>query len=148
MLSQSAFILSFPPSYPPPPPSLSLSLPFTGFLSFHPFLPHREQWYGILFSQTSTTKKSNLLLAVFYPNSDIPWLGPFSYLGPKPVAGVADPRRAAGVPPVVPALEQEKALFPVLPPRHPSFQTPSTLLWASESVLQVCVCVCVCITKL
>ena len=101
------------------------------------FFPPREKWYGALFSQTSSTKKSNLVLTVYYPDSDVPWLGQFSYLGPKSFTNVTDPRRGA-VGPVQPS-DSEKNLFPVVPPRHPSFQNPSSLLWASEAVLQVCV---------
>ena len=87
-----------------------------------------DNWFGLLFSQTSSSKKSNLILAVFYPDSEIPWLGLLSYLGPKPTH--TDPRITSA---------SDKDPFPVPPPRAPSFQTPNVLLWASETVLQVCV---------
>lgn len=135
MSAVNDLLLSQPCSCLPTPCYLPPSLPPS---------THREHWYGILYSQTSSTKKSNLLLSVLYRNADVPWLGPFSYLGPRPVTGVTDPRRAAGAPPSVP-LEQEKNPFPVPPPRLPSFQTPNSLLWASEMVLQVCVCMHVCV---
>ena len=90
----------------------------------------REKWYGLLFSQLFNSKKSNLVLCVFYPNSEVPWLGPISYLGTKQPAVMADPRVA----------QQQTTpgdLFPVGPPRPPSFSSPTNLLWAKETVLQV-----------
>jgi hypothetical protein len=90
----------------------------------------REKWYGLLFSQLFNSKKSNLVLCVFYPNSEVPWLGPISYLGTKQPAVMADPRVAQQTTP--------GDLFPIGPPRPPSFSSPSNLLWAKETVLQVC----------
>lgn len=91
----------------------------------------REKWYGLLFSQLFNSKKSNLVLCVFYPNSEVPWLGPISYLGTKQPAVMADPRVAQQTTP--------GDMFPVGPPRPPSFSSPTNLLWAKETVLQVCI---------
>ena len=76
---------------------------------------------------------------MFYPDADIPWLGPFDYLGPKTVA-VFDPRTQQ-------QRDSENAPFPVTPSHFPSFHTPGNLLWAKESLLQVrgtvaSVCMC------
>ena len=92
----------------------------------------RDKWYGLLVSQLFNSKKSNLVLCVFYPNSEVPWLGPIPYLGTKqPTTTVmADPR-------VAPQPSQTGDLFPVGPPRPPSFNSPANLLWAKETVLQV-----------
>lgn len=84
-----------------------------------------DGWFGLLFSAvSSSSKKSNLVLSVFYPNADIPWLGPFLYLGPKPSVL----RKTDG--------EDSDNPFPVPPSRNLSYQVPGSLLWASESVLQ------------
>ena len=88
---------------------------------------HREKWFGLLFSQTSSSKKSNMVLSVLYPDADIPWLGPFLYLGSKPTN--VDPR----------ITQNEKDSFPVVPPRPLSFQTRASLIWPKESGLQVMV---------
>lgn len=81
-----------------------------------------------MFSQTSTSKKANLVLCVLYPNSDLPWLGQMAYLGPK-TTDITDPR--------IQSTTNGPNLFPVGPSHLPSFHTPSNLLWAKESVLQV-----------
>ena len=95
------------------------------------YLLFREKWYGLLFSQLFNSKKSNLVLCVFYPNSDVPWLGPIQYLGTnQPTTVMSDPRVAQQT--------QPGDLFPIGPPRPPSFSSPSDLLWAKETVLQVC----------
>ena len=90
----------------------------------------REKWYGLLFSQLFNSKKSNLVLCVFYPNSEIPWLGPIPYLGTKQPTVMTDPRVAQQTTP--------GDIFPIGPPRPPSFSSPNNLLWAKETVLQVC----------
>ena len=119
----------------------------------------REDWFGVLFSQTASSKKSNLVLGVFYPGTSLSWLGRVLYLGNHPEN--TDPRLQQ-------AAEKEKgAMYPLPPPRPLSFQTPNNFLWAEEGVLQsditkvirysrklpekesslvkVCVCVCVCV---
>lgn len=91
-----------------------------------------EKWYGLLFSQSSSSKKANLVLCVLYPNSELPWLGQMAYLGPKTKAdgsSSADPRLQGS--------SSETNPFPVAPMHLPSFHTPSNLLWAKEAVLQV-----------
>ena len=90
----------------------------------------REEWYGFLFSQTSASKKANLVLCVLYPKADLPWLGKMNYLGPK-TTEVGDPRVQSSV-------AVETSQFPVGPSHLPSFHTPSNLFWVKESVLQVC----------
>ena len=82
----------------------------------------------MLYSQTSSTKKANLVLCVLYPNTELPWLGQITYLGPK-TTDIGDPRIQTATSKVSP--------FPVGPAHLPSFHSPSTLLWAKESVLQV-----------
>lgn len=88
-------------------------------------IPCSERWYGLLFSQTSNSKKANLVLCVLYPNAELPWLGQMSYLGSK-TQDVGDPR-----------VQTDIYRFPVGPSHLPSFHTPSNLFWAKESVLQV-----------
>lgn len=87
-----------------------------------------EEWYGFLFSQTSASKKANLVLCVLYPKADLPWLGKMKYLGPKSPE-VGDPRVQSSV-------AVETSQFPVGPSHLPSFHTPSNLFWVKESVLQ------------
>lgn len=44
---------------------------------------HRPEWYGMLYSQADSKKKSNLMMSVFEPGSEpLPWLGKISHLGP------------------------------------------------------------------
>lgn len=88
----------------------------------------------MLFSQTSNSKKANLVLCVLYPNMELPWLGQLAYLGPKS-SDVTDPRIQAPT-------NSEISPFPVVPSHLPSFHSPSSLLWAKEAVLQVtCTCI-------
>ena len=85
---------------------------------------HREDWFGFLYSFTSTTKKANLVLSVLFPNAELSWLGPFKYLGPK--ASTSDPRGSKSASP-----------FPVSTPHTLSYQTqPGQLCWAKDSCLQ------------
>lgn len=84
----------------------------------------REDWFGFLYSATSTTKKANLVISVLFPNTELPWLGPFKYLGPK--ASTSDPRGSKSASP-----------FPVSTPHTLSYQAqPGQLCWAKESCLQ------------
>lgn len=87
-----------------------------------------EHWYGFLFSQTSASKKANLVLCVLYPNTELPWLGRTVYLGPKVPEPGGDPR--------IQTATTDVNWFPVEPAHLPSFHTPSNLFWAKESVLQ------------
>lgn len=46
-------------------------------------LSFRPEWYGMLYSQADSKKKSNLMLSVFDPGAEpLPWLGKISHLGP------------------------------------------------------------------
>ena len=87
----------------------------------------RDDWYGLLFSQTSSSKKANLVLGVFYPRASLSWLGQFQYLGNRPENAV-DPRLQS---------EEKAPMFPLPPPRPHSFQSPNNFFWAEEGVLQV-----------
>ncbi|XP_071354331.1 integrator complex subunit 14 [Trachinotus anak] len=41
------------------------------------------EWYGMLYSQADSKKKSNLMMSLFEPGSEpLPWLGKISHLGP------------------------------------------------------------------
>uniref|UniRef100_H2UGI6 Integrator complex subunit 14 n=1 Tax=Takifugu rubripes TaxID=31033 RepID=H2UGI6_TAKRU len=41
------------------------------------------EWYGMLYSQADSKKKSNLMMSIFEPGSEpLPWLGKISHLGP------------------------------------------------------------------
>uniref|UniRef100_A0AAQ5YGQ3 von Willebrand factor A domain-containing protein 9 n=1 Tax=Amphiprion ocellaris TaxID=80972 RepID=A0AAQ5YGQ3_AMPOC len=41
------------------------------------------EWYGMLYSQADSKKKSNLMMSLFEPGPEpLPWLGKISYLGP------------------------------------------------------------------
>ena len=94
-----------------------------------------EDWYGVLFSQTASSKKSNLVLGVFYPGTSLSWLGQFKYLGNRSENAV-DPRLQQQP-------EEKGAAFPLPPPRPLSFQSPNNFFWADEGVLQVgTVCLC------
>lgn len=40
-------------------------------------------WYGMLYSQADSKKKSNLMMSLFEPGPEtLPWLGKISQLGP------------------------------------------------------------------
>lgn len=46
-----------------------------------------NEWYGFIYSWADTKKKSNLMLTVLEPGSDVvPWLGNFNNLGPLDAA--------------------------------------------------------------
>lgn len=43
----------------------------------------RPEWFGMLYSQADSKKKSNLMMSIFEPGSEpLPWLGKISHLGP------------------------------------------------------------------
>lgn len=43
----------------------------------------RPEWYGMLYSQADSKKKSNLMMSLFEPGPEpLPWLGKVSQLGP------------------------------------------------------------------
>lgn len=44
---------------------------------------HRPEWYGMLYSQADSKKKSNLMMSLFEPGPEpLPWLGKMAQLGP------------------------------------------------------------------
>lgn len=47
------------------------------------FFSRRPEWYGMLYSQADSKKKSNLMMSLFEPSAEpLPWLGKISHLGP------------------------------------------------------------------
>lgn len=66
---------------------------------FHltPLLSHplpRPDWYGMLYSQADSKKKSNLMMSLFEPGPlPLPWLGKIAQLGPT--SGTSAPVRLA-----------------------------------------------------
>ena len=47
-----------------------------------PLVP-RPDWYGMLYSQADSKKKSNLMMSLFEPGPEpLPWLGKVAQLGP------------------------------------------------------------------
>jgi len=49
-----------------------------GFVLFN-----RPEWYGMLYSQADSKKKSNLMMSLFEPGPEpLPWLGKMAQLGP------------------------------------------------------------------
>uniref|UniRef100_A0A665WAR2 Integrator complex subunit 14 n=1 Tax=Echeneis naucrates TaxID=173247 RepID=A0A665WAR2_ECHNA len=43
----------------------------------------KTEWYGMLYSQADSKKKSNLMMSLFEPGSEpLPWLGKITHLGP------------------------------------------------------------------
>lgn len=76
-------------------------------------------------SAAASSKKSNLILTVLFPDAEVPWLGQIRHLGPK--SSGSDPR----------LLESgKKDHFPVSVPHMLSYQAPTTLFWAKEAGLQ------------
>ncbi|XP_068595859.1 integrator complex subunit 14 [Brachionichthys hirsutus] len=56
------------------------SLKVEGMVALVQFGP---EWYGMLYSQADSKKKSNLMMSVFEPGpGPLPWLGKISHLGP------------------------------------------------------------------
>lgn len=52
----------------------------------------RPEWYGMLYSQADSKKKSNLMLSVFDPGAEpLPWLGKISHLGPVSGKSITPP---------------------------------------------------------
>lgn len=85
-----------------------------------------KDWFGLLGSESCQGgRKSNLVLSVLYPGGDVPWLGQLSHLGFMPQA--VDPRSSSSMG------------FPVSLSNRLSYQSPSNLVWVSDSVLQVCI---------
>lgn len=85
---------------------------------------YSDNWYGLLSSASTFSKKSNLILTVLFPGATVPWFGQMSYLGPKMVG--TDPRLS----------DQGSSGYPVSVPHVMSYQAPSTLFWAKETGIQ------------
>ncbi|XP_053282498.1 integrator complex subunit 14 [Pleuronectes platessa] len=82
------------------------------------------EWYGMLYSQADSKKKSNLMMSLFEPGSEpLPWLGKISYLGPISEA------------PENPYGEDDKSPFPVQPSAKRSYAQNVTV-WIKASGLQ------------
>uniref|UniRef100_A0A8C7ZPB9 Integrator complex subunit 14 n=1 Tax=Oryzias sinensis TaxID=183150 RepID=A0A8C7ZPB9_9TELE len=85
----------------------------------------RPEWYGMLYSQADSKKKSNLMMSLFEPGSEpLPWLGKITYLGP--VSEAAENPYGE---------DDSKSPFPVQPPAKRSYAQNVTV-WIKASGLQ------------
>uniref|UniRef100_A0A8C7ZTC4 Integrator complex subunit 14 n=1 Tax=Oryzias sinensis TaxID=183150 RepID=A0A8C7ZTC4_9TELE len=83
------------------------------------------EWYGMLYSQADSKKKSNLMMSLFEPGSEpLPWLGKITYLGP--VSEAAENPYGE---------DDSKSPFPVQPPAKRSYAQNVTV-WIKASGLQ------------
>uniref|UniRef100_A0A671V5J5 Integrator complex subunit 14 n=1 Tax=Sparus aurata TaxID=8175 RepID=A0A671V5J5_SPAAU len=83
------------------------------------------EWYGMLYSQADSKKKSNLMLSVFDPGAEpLPWLGKISHLGP--VSEAAENPYGE---------DDNKSPFPVQPQVKRSYAQNVTV-WIKASGLQ------------
>uniref|UniRef100_A0A3B3Z9W1 Integrator complex subunit 14 n=1 Tax=Periophthalmus magnuspinnatus TaxID=409849 RepID=A0A3B3Z9W1_9GOBI len=83
------------------------------------------EWFGMLYSQADSKKKSNLMMSLFEPGPDpLPWLGKISHLGPISEA-VENPYGE----------DDSKSPFPVQPPVKRSYAQNVTV-WIKASGLQ------------
>ncbi|XP_072291469.1 integrator complex subunit 14 isoform X1 [Eucyclogobius newberryi] len=83
------------------------------------------EWFGMLYSQADSKKKSNLMMSLFEPGPEpLPWLGKFSHLGPISEA----PENPYGE-------DDSKSPFPVQPPVKRSYAQNVTV-WIKASGLQ------------
>ncbi|KAF4091587.1 hypothetical protein AMELA_G00038630 [Ameiurus melas] len=82
-------------------------------------------WFGMLYSQADSKKKSNLMMSLFEPGPEpLPWLGKISQLGPISDA----PENPYGE-------DDSKSPFPVLPKSKRSYAQNVTV-WIKASGLQ------------
>ncbi|KAF5895053.1 von Willebrand factor A domain-containing protein 9, partial [Clarias magur] len=82
-------------------------------------------WFGMLYSQADSKKKSNLMMSIFEPGPEpLPWLGKISQLGPISDA----PENPYGE-------DDSKSPFPVLPKNKRSYAQNVTV-WIKASGLQ------------
>lgn len=52
-------------------------------MSIIEFSSIRPEWFGMLYSQADSKKKSNLMMSLFeFGSEPLPWLGRISQLGP------------------------------------------------------------------
>ncbi|XP_077372905.1 integrator complex subunit 14 isoform X2 [Festucalex cinctus] len=83
------------------------------------------EWFGMLYSQADSKKKSNLMMSLFEPSTEpLPWLGKISHLGPISEA-VENPYGE----------DDSKSPFPVQPPVKRSYAQNVTV-WIKASGLQ------------
>uniref|UniRef100_A0A3B3UP63 Integrator complex subunit 14 n=1 Tax=Poecilia latipinna TaxID=48699 RepID=A0A3B3UP63_9TELE len=83
------------------------------------------EWFGMLYSQADSKKKSNLMMSLFEPGSDpLPWLGKISHLGP--VSEAAENPYGE---------DDSKSPFPVQPQVKRSYAQNVTV-WIKASGLQ------------
>uniref|UniRef100_A0A3Q3L8L4 Integrator complex subunit 14 n=1 Tax=Mastacembelus armatus TaxID=205130 RepID=A0A3Q3L8L4_9TELE len=83
------------------------------------------EWYGMLYSQADSKKKSNLMMSLFEPGPEpLPWLGKISHLGPISEA-VENPYGE----------DDSKSPFPVQPQVKRSYAQNVTV-WIKASGLQ------------
>uniref|UniRef100_A0A672YAB5 Integrator complex subunit 14 n=1 Tax=Sphaeramia orbicularis TaxID=375764 RepID=A0A672YAB5_9TELE len=83
------------------------------------------EWYGMLYSQADSKKKSNLMMSLFEPGSEpLPWLGKISHLGP--ISEAAENPYGE---------DDSKSPFPLQPPVKRSYAQNVTV-WIKASGLQ------------
>ncbi|XP_060891426.1 integrator complex subunit 14 [Labrus mixtus] len=83
------------------------------------------EWYGMLYSQADSKKKSNLMMSLFEPGPDpLPWLGKISHLGP--ISEAAENPYGE---------DDSKSPFPVQPSAKRSYAQNVTV-WIKASGLQ------------
>uniref|UniRef100_A0A669DTA5 Integrator complex subunit 14 n=1 Tax=Oreochromis niloticus TaxID=8128 RepID=A0A669DTA5_ORENI len=83
------------------------------------------EWYGMLYSQADSKKKSNLMMSLFDPGPEpLPWLGKISHLGP--ISEAADNPYGE---------DDSKSPFPVQPQVKRSYAQNVTV-WIKASGLQ------------
>uniref|UniRef100_A0A3Q1HWJ0 Integrator complex subunit 14 n=1 Tax=Anabas testudineus TaxID=64144 RepID=A0A3Q1HWJ0_ANATE len=83
------------------------------------------EWYGMLYSQADSKKKSNLMMSLFEPGAEpLPWLGKISHLGP--ISEAAENPYGE---------DDSKSPFPVQPPVKRSYAQNVTV-WIKASGLQ------------
>ncbi|XP_049579752.1 integrator complex subunit 14 [Syngnathus scovelli] len=83
------------------------------------------EWFGMLYSQADSKKKSNLMMSLFEPGTEpLPWLGKISHLGP--ISEAAENPYGE---------DDSKSPFPVQPPVKRSYAQNVTV-WIKASGLQ------------
>ncbi|XP_028287522.1 integrator complex subunit 14 isoform X2 [Parambassis ranga] len=83
-----------------------------------------QEWYGMLYSQADSKKKSNLMMSVFDPGPEpLPWLGKITHLGP--ISAAENPYGE----------DDSKSPFPVQPQVKRSYAQNVTV-WIKASGLQ------------
>ncbi|XP_077451457.1 integrator complex subunit 14 isoform X2 [Stigmatopora argus] len=84
-----------------------------------------SEWFGMLYSQADSKKKSNLMMSLFEPSTEpLPWLGKITHLGPISEA-LENPYGE----------DDSKSPFPVQPPVKRSYAQNVTV-WIKASGLQ------------